>query len=120
MTRRWRRGIAAPPQASRLGSLGWRASSARANHRPRGVRHLPRGITQKALAAGVSVCAAPVCRDQFDVDRHVEHADAELDLGAGRRLCMKHTSTSLVLATSDSICHCGPMSHLNTMRSGGS
>jgi UDP:flavonoid glycosyltransferase YjiC (YdhE family) len=38
------------------------------------------GITQKALSAGVPVCAVPFGRDQLEVARHVEVA------GAGVRL----------------------------------
>lgn len=41
------------------------------------------GITQKALAAGVPVCVVPFGRDQLDVARHVEHADAGTRLLAG-------------------------------------
>ena len=44
------------------------------------VTHGGQGTTQKALAAGVPVCAVPFCRDQFDVARRVELA------GAGVRL----------------------------------
>jgi MGT family glycosyltransferase len=40
------------------------------------VCHGGQGITQKALAAGVPVCVVPFCRDQFDVARRVEAADA--------------------------------------------
>ena len=42
------------------------------------------GITQKALAAGVPVCVVPFGRDQFEVARHVEVADAGTRLPAGR------------------------------------
>ena len=42
------------------------------------------GITQKALAAGVPVCVVPFGRDQFDVARHVEVADAGTRLPASR------------------------------------
>lgn len=44
------------------------------------VSHGGQGITQKALAAGVPVCAVPFCRDQFEVARRVEHADAGVRL----------------------------------------
>src|SRR5204862_6558820 len=44
------------------------------------VCHGGHGITVKALAAGVPVCAIPFCRDQFDVARRVEVS------GAGMRL----------------------------------
>ena len=44
------------------------------------VCHGGMGITQKALAAGVPVCAVPFGRDQLEVARHVSHA------GAGVRL----------------------------------
>jgi MGT family glycosyltransferase len=44
------------------------------------VCHGGQGITQKALAAGVPVCVVPFCRDQFDVARRVEVADAGVRL----------------------------------------
>ena len=44
------------------------------------VCHGGQGITQKALAAGVPVCVVPFCRDQFDVARRVEVADAGVKL----------------------------------------
>jgi MGT family glycosyltransferase len=40
------------------------------------VCHAGQGTTQKALAAGVPVCAVPFLRDQFDVARRVQVADA--------------------------------------------
>ncbi len=40
------------------------------------VCHGGQGITQKALAAGVPVCVVPFLRDQFDVARRVQAADA--------------------------------------------
>jgi MGT family glycosyltransferase len=40
------------------------------------VCHGGQGTTQKALAAGIPVCAVPFCRDQFDVARRVEYASA--------------------------------------------
>ena len=48
------------------------------------VCHGGMGITQKALAAGVPVCVVPFGRDQFDVARHVEVADAGTRLPAAR------------------------------------
>jgi len=48
------------------------------------VCHGGMGITQKALAAGVPVCVVPFGRDQFDVARHVEVADAGTRLPANR------------------------------------
>ena len=48
------------------------------------VCHGGMGITQKALAAGVPVCVVPFGRDQFDVARHVEVADAGTRLSASR------------------------------------
>jgi MGT family glycosyltransferase len=48
------------------------------------VCHGGMGITQKALAAGVPVCVVPFGRDQFDVARHVEVADAGTLLPAPR------------------------------------
>jgi MGT family glycosyltransferase len=42
------------------------------------------GVTQKALASGVPVCVVPFGRDQFDVARHVEVADAGTRLPASR------------------------------------
>jgi MGT family glycosyltransferase len=44
------------------------------------ISHGGQGITQKALAAGVPVCVVPFCRDQFEVARRVEHADAGVRL----------------------------------------
>jgi MGT family glycosyltransferase len=44
------------------------------------VCHGGQGITQKALDAGVPVCVVPFCRDQFDVARRVEVADAGVRL----------------------------------------
>ena len=48
------------------------------------VCHGGMGITQKALSAGVPVCVVPFGRDQFDVARHVEVADAGTRLPASR------------------------------------
>jgi MGT family glycosyltransferase len=48
------------------------------------VCHGGMGTTQKALAAGVPVCVVPFGRDQFDVARHVEVADAGTRLSASR------------------------------------
>jgi len=48
------------------------------------VCHGGMGITQKALAAGVPVCAVPFGRDQFEVARRVEVAGAGVRLPAGR------------------------------------
>jgi MGT family glycosyltransferase len=46
--------------------------------------HGGQGTTQKALAAGVPVCVVPFCRDQFEVARRVEVADAGVRLSPGR------------------------------------
>jgi MGT family glycosyltransferase len=48
------------------------------------VCHGGMGITQKALAAGVPVCAVPFGRDQFEVARRVDVAGAGVRLPAGR------------------------------------
>jgi MGT family glycosyltransferase len=48
------------------------------------VCHAGMGITQKALAAGVPVCAVPFGRDQFEVARRVVVADAGVMLPKGR------------------------------------
>lgn len=48
------------------------------------VCHGGMGITQKALAMGIPVCVVPFGRDQFDVARHVEVADAGTRLPATR------------------------------------
>ncbi len=48
------------------------------------VCHAGMGITQKALAAGVPVCAVPFGRDQFEVARRVVVAEAGAMLPAGR------------------------------------
>ncbi len=44
------------------------------------VSHGGQGTTQKALAAGVPLCVVPFCRDQFEVARRVETADAGVRL----------------------------------------
>ena len=46
--------------------------------------HAGMGITQKALSAGVPVCAVPFGRDQFEVARRVVVAEAGAMLPAGR------------------------------------
>src|SRR6185312_15063567 len=46
--------------------------------------HAGMGITQKALAAGVPVCAVPFGRDQFEVARRVVVADAGVMLPKGK------------------------------------
>ncbi len=48
------------------------------------VTHGGMGATQKALAAGVPVCAVPFGRDQLEVARRVEVAGAGTRLSAGR------------------------------------
>jgi UDP:flavonoid glycosyltransferase YjiC (YdhE family) len=48
------------------------------------VCHAGMGITQKALAAGVPVCAVPFGRDQFEVARRVVVASAGTMLPANR------------------------------------
>lgn len=48
------------------------------------VCHGGMGITQKALAAGVPVCAVPFGRDQLEVARHVSHAGAGVRLLPGK------------------------------------
>jgi UDP:flavonoid glycosyltransferase YjiC (YdhE family) len=48
------------------------------------VCHGGMSITQKALAAGVPVCAVPFGRDQFEVARRVQVAEAGVKLPAGR------------------------------------
>ena len=48
------------------------------------VCHGGMGIAQKALASSVPVCVVPFGRDQFDVARHVEVADAGTRLPASR------------------------------------
>ena len=48
------------------------------------VCHAGMGIAQKALAAGVPVCAVPFGRDQFEVARRVAVADAGVMLPKGR------------------------------------
>lgn len=48
------------------------------------VTHGGMGVTQKALARGVPVCAVPFGRDQFEVARRVEHAGAGTRLPAAR------------------------------------
>jgi MGT family glycosyltransferase len=48
------------------------------------VCHGGMGITQKALAAGVPVCAVPFGRDQLEVGRHLEVARAGVRLPAAK------------------------------------
>jgi UDP:flavonoid glycosyltransferase YjiC (YdhE family) len=48
------------------------------------VTHGGAGVTQKALAAGVPVCVVPFGRDQLEVARRVEVADAGIRLPARR------------------------------------
>lgn len=48
------------------------------------VTHAGMGATQKALARGVPVCAVPFGRDQLEVARRVEVAEAGTRLPAGR------------------------------------
>lgn len=48
------------------------------------VCHGGMGITQKALAHGVPVCAVPFGRDQLEVAAHVVHAGAGTTVPAGR------------------------------------
>ncbi len=48
------------------------------------VTHGGAGVTQKALAAGVPVCVVPFGRDQLEVARRVEVADAGTRLPARR------------------------------------
>jgi MGT family glycosyltransferase len=48
------------------------------------ITHGGMGVTQKALSRGVPVCAVPFGRDQFDVARRVEVADAGTRLPAQR------------------------------------
>jgi MGT family glycosyltransferase len=48
------------------------------------VTHGGMGITQKALSRGIPVCAVPFGRDQFEVARRVEVAQAGTRLPAGR------------------------------------
>jgi len=48
------------------------------------ISHGGMGTTQKALAAGVPVCAVPFMRDQFEVARRVEHCGAGVLLPAKR------------------------------------
>jgi MGT family glycosyltransferase len=58
------------------------------------VSHGGQGTTQKALAAGVPVCVVPFCRDQFDVARRVDRADAGVRL-SHRRLTAKRLSAAV-------------------------
>src|SRR5215468_9801341 len=48
------------------------------------ITHAGMGVTQKALARGVPVCAVPFGRDQFEVARRVEVAGAGTRLAATR------------------------------------
>src|SRR5205823_11844667 len=62
------------------------------------VCHGGQGTTQKTLAAGVPVCVVPFCRDQFDVARRVEMADAGVRLHH-RRLTPARLRSSVREAT---------------------
>lgn len=65
------------------------------------VCHGGMGITQKALAAGVPVCAVPFGRDQFEVARRVAVADAGVMLPKGK-LSAKRLRAAVAEATSRS------------------
>jgi UDP:flavonoid glycosyltransferase YjiC (YdhE family) len=58
------------------------------------VTHGGMGATQKALAAGVPVCAVPFGRDQFEVARRVEVSGAGTRLPA-RRLSPQRLRTQI-------------------------
>ena len=63
------------------------------------------GITQKALAAGVPVCAVPFGRDQFEVARRVSKGEADRGLlicGTGIGMCIAANKVKGVRAAS---CH---------------
>ena len=62
------------------------------------VCHGGQGTTQKALAAGVPVCVVPFCRDQFDVARRVEVANAGAKLHH-RRLSPQRLRAAVRAAT---------------------
>src|SRR4051812_15333383 len=62
------------------------------------VCHGGQGTTQKALAAGVPVCVVPFHRDQFDVARRVEIADAGVKLHH-RRLSPERLRAAVRAAT---------------------
>ena len=66
------------------------------------VCHGGMGITQKALAAGVPVCVVPFGRDQLEVARHVEVADA------GTRLSRKKLTPARLRAAVSEACARGP------------
>jgi MGT family glycosyltransferase len=61
------------------------------------VSHGGAGVTQKALAAGVPVCVVPFGRDQLEVARRVEVADAGTRLTA-RRLTPERLRTKILEA----------------------
>jgi UDP:flavonoid glycosyltransferase YjiC (YdhE family) len=63
------------------------------------VTHGGAGVTQKALAAGVPVCVVPFGRDQLEVARRVEVADAGTRLPA-RRLTPDRLRAKIREATS--------------------
>ncbi|HTA05785.1 MAG TPA: nucleotide disphospho-sugar-binding domain-containing protein, partial [Solirubrobacteraceae bacterium] len=63
------------------------------------ISHGGQGTTQKALAAGVPVCVVPFCRDQFEVARRVEVADAGVRLSS-RRLSSRRLRRSVQEAIS--------------------
>lgn len=74
-------GLRPPPNATVLAFASHGPILARAAC---AITHGGIGITQKALAHGVPVCAIPFGRDQFDVARRVEAAGAGTRLSAWR------------------------------------
>ncbi|MGA7051058.1 MAG: nucleotide disphospho-sugar-binding domain-containing protein, partial [Mycobacterium sp.] len=61
------------------------------------VTHGGMGITQKALSRGIPVCVAPFGRDQFEVARRVEIAQAGTRLPA-RRLTVRRLRQKILSA----------------------
>jgi UDP:flavonoid glycosyltransferase YjiC (YdhE family) len=66
------------------------------------VCHAGMGITQKALAAGVPVCAVPFGRDQFEVARRVRVA------GAGSMLLASRLRPGSLRAAAEEAIACRP------------
>lgn len=66
------------------------------------ISHGGMGTTQKALAAGVPVCAVPFMRDQFEVARRVEHC------GAGTRLPAKRLRPDRLRSAVEAAVGCRP------------
>lgn len=85
------------PRAANATVLGYAPHTPILERATCAITHGGMGATQKALARGVPVCAVPFGRDQFDVARRVEVAEAGTQLPAlllsPKRLCARVRET---------------------------